>query len=131
MPFDNKIVCATVSGDTLLALLEYSLSGPHYGAFFDVHGLKITYDPQGIPGKRITSILVQSETGDWLPLEKKAAYKIAINDYNFKGGDGYDFSKATAVKYTDEKLADTLHAYILKHKHVKPSFSHRIMPNTE
>lgn len=128
LPFDNKIVCATLSGEALLSLLKCSLSGPHYGAFFDVHGLKITYDPEASPDKRIISILVQNEAGNWLPLEKKASYKIAVNDYNFKGGDGYDFSKATDVKYTDEKLADALRAYIIKHKHVRPGFSHRIMP---
>ncbi len=128
LPFDNKIVCATVSGDMLLSLLEYSFSGPHFGAFFDVHGLKIKYDPEGLPGKRILSILVQNEAGDELPLDRKSSYKIAVNDYNFKGGDGYDFSKATDVKYIDEKLSDSLSAYITRHKHVKPSFSHRIMP---
>ncbi len=128
LPFDNKIICATVSGEALLSLLKYSLSGPHYGAFFDVHGLKITYDPESPPDKRIISVLVQNAAGDWLSIEKTASYKIAVNDYNFKGGDGYNFSKATDVKYTDEKLADALRAYITKHKHIRPSFSHRIMP---
>ncbi len=128
LPFNNKIVCATVSGEMLLSLLEYSLSGPHYGAFFDVHGLKINYDPEGKPGKRIVSVLMQNGAGAWFPVEKKASYKIAVNDYNFKGGDGYDFSKATDIQYTDENLADALSAYIRKHKHVRPSFSHRITP---
>ena len=127
LPFNNKIVCTTVSGEALLSLLEYSFSGPHYGAFFDVHGLKIIYDPQSAPGKRVVSVSVQNKEGNWLPVEKKASYKIAVNDYNFKGGDGWDFSQATNVQYTDENLADALSAYISKHKHIKPHYGNRII----
>lgn len=126
LPFNNKIVFATISGAKLLSILKYSLSGPSYGAFFDVHGLRILYDPQEPPGKRLKSVLVEDKDGKWLAVDAKASYKIAVNDYNFKGGDGYDFAGATNIIYTDKKLSDALRDFIIEHKYVQPYFGHRI-----
>ena len=127
LPFDNKIIYATMTGAALTSLLERSLSGPCYGGFLDEHGLKIAYHPDRAPGKRLEYVLVQDASGKWLPIDLKTSYKIAVNDYNFKGGDGCDFSKATDVQYSGINLASALHDYLLKHKHIKPHWGNRII----
>lgn len=127
LPFNNEIVCLTISGDKLISILEYSLSGPHYGGFLDVHGLRIIYDPEHPAGKRIVKLLVQ-EGSVWSDINKKALYKIAVNSYNFRGGDGYDFSNAKDIDCIGKRVADALRAYIAKHQHIKPKFSGRIKP---
>jgi len=127
LPFGNKIVCATVSGGALLAILERSSAGPHYGGFLDVHGLRIGYNSEREPGKRIVYALVQNDTDKWSPIQARESYKIAVNDYTFKGGDGCDFSKATDALYEDTTVAQALSNYLLKHKHVKPQYGHRII----
>ena len=53
LPFDNKVVYATISGDILNSILEHSLAGPLHGSFLDVHGLKIGYDKDRPAGKRL------------------------------------------------------------------------------
>ncbi len=128
LPFDNKVVYATVSGDKLLSIIEHSLSGPLYGSFLDVHGLKIGYDSQHPPGKRIVYARVKDELGQWQPIKQQAFYKIAVNDYTFKGGEGYDFSQADKVIYLNKSTATALHDYLLSHKHIKPQYGGRIIP---
>ena len=128
LPFDNKVVHATISGDTLLSIIEHSLSGPLYGSFLDVHGLKIVYNPDRPPGRRTVRALVKDESGQWQPIERQASYKIAVNDYTFKGGEGYDFSQAINVVYLNESTALDLHNYLLSHKQIRPRYGGRIIP---
>jgi len=126
LPFDNKIVYATISGDLLLSILEHSFAGPLHGSFLDVHGLKIGYDKDRPAGKRIVYAYSWDNSEQWLPIKRRALYKIAVNDYTFKGGEGYDFSQATDVQYSDKSLSSVLHDYLLKHKHIKPHYGNRI-----
>jgi 5'-nucleotidase / UDP-sugar diphosphatase len=127
LPFDNRLVLATLSGADLLNVLEHSLSGSLGGSFLDVHGLKIGYDPEKPKGTRIVFALTESKDKVWQPIEPHGQYKIAVNDYTFKGGEAYDFSKATNVIYCKDKLSQVLHQYLLKHKTVSPLPPNRIV----
>ncbi len=127
LPFDNKVVYATISGDILLSILKHSLAGPLHGSFLDVHGLKIGYDKERQPDKRLVYAFTWDESGQWLPVKRQALYKIAVNDYTFKGGEGYDFSGAANVQYSDKDLVSVLHDYLLKHKYIKPHYGNRII----
>jgi hypothetical protein len=55
-------------------------------------------------------------------------YKIAINDYSFSGGEGYDFSEATDIERTKERLAVIFSSYLERHKEVAPQPPSRIVP---
>jgi 5'-nucleotidase / UDP-sugar diphosphatase len=128
LPFDNKPVFATISGAKLLNVLEHSVGGPLGGSFLDVHGLKLSYDAQKPKGSRIVSVKAEDDGGNWQPVKPDKDYKIVINDYNFKGGEAYDFKAAKDVVYTEGRISDSLRDYLLKHKHVEPTKLDRIVP---
>jgi len=126
LPFSNKVIYADISGKAIISAIEHSLSGPLYGSFLDVHGLKIGYDKNRSAGNRIVYILAQTEAKEWLPINQNALYRIAVNDYTFKGGEGYDFSGAVNVEHSNKDLASVFHDYLLKYKNVKPHYGNRI-----
>jgi 5'-nucleotidase len=126
LPFDNKLVFATVPGSTIKSVLERSVSG---GAkFMDVHGLRVTYDASAERGNRIRSIETLTPTGKYIKLKPEGKYKIAVNDYNFSGGEGYEFAGATDLVRTDKRLATILAEYLLKQKKVTPCPPDRMIP---
>lgn len=120
LPFDNRLVFATISGEKLIGLLERSFSGSLGGPFLDMHGLKVAFDPARPKGQRLVYAFAQDDKGVFKPLEKDKKYKIVVNDYTFKGGEGYDFSGAESTVFKKDKISDSLKAYL---KHVKNIFA--------
>ena len=86
LPFGNVTVVVAVSGETVKAALENGFSQIEKGAgrFPQVSGLTVTVDPKQPAGSRVVSVMVGDK-----PLDPKATYKLATNDYMLKGGDGY------------------------------------------
>ncbi|RTL38785.1 MAG: bifunctional metallophosphatase/5'-nucleotidase [Candidatus Melainabacteria bacterium] len=131
LPFDNKVVFATISGAVLLKAMEHSFAGPLGGSFFDEHGMKIAYDASRPKGDRIVYALVQDKNGDWKPVDPNAKYKIAVNDYSFKSGEGYDFSGAENIEYVPERISVAFRHYLDKHHEITPNLPDRIVPLTK
>lgn len=127
LPFDNRLVVATISGDTLLKALENSVSGNLGARFLDVHGMRFAYNSSKEPGKRVIYAQAQDVTGKWGKVEPNKFYRIAINDYSFNGGEGYDFSAAKDVVQTGKRLSVHLQQYLQKQKHVRPRSNSRII----
>ncbi|HIN64441.1 MAG TPA: bifunctional metallophosphatase/5'-nucleotidase, partial [Candidatus Obscuribacterales bacterium] len=94
LPFDNRLTFATIKGRALLGALEHSVSGPAGGRFLDVHGLKIGYDPTKKRGERLVFALAEDKDGSYSPVDPEKEYKVAINNYTFQSGEGYDFKDA-------------------------------------
>ncbi|HEY9867973.1 MAG TPA: bifunctional UDP-sugar hydrolase/5'-nucleotidase [Candidatus Obscuribacterales bacterium] len=130
LPFDNRLMFATVKGSALARALEYSLSGILGARFLDVHGLKIAYEPARPAGNRINFVLAKAPDGSWKELNPDAPYKIALNDFTFNGGEGYEFSAAADVSRTQDRLSKVLADYLIKKKKVTPSPPNRIVPVT-
>jgi len=86
LPFGNRTVVVDVTGRDLRAALENGLSQlPRSGGRFpQVSGIAIEVDPARPPGARIVSMKIGG-----LPLEEARTYKVAINDFMARGGDGY------------------------------------------
>ena len=120
LPFENHLIFATISGDTLLKVLENSVSGSLGARFLDVKGLKFAYDPSQESGKRIAFALALNKEGQWQPIQVGDSYRIAINSYSFGGGESYDFSKAKDVVDTGKRLSIIMQAYLEKKKRVRP-----------
>jgi 2',3'-cyclic-nucleotide 2'-phosphodiesterase (5'-nucleotidase family) len=127
LPFDNKVVLSTVTGDCLLQNLEHSVNGGLGGHFFDEHGMKIAYDPNQPKEHRIVYALTQDASGNWQPIQKDSTYKIATNDYSFDGGEGYNFKSATKVVRKPEKMMVALVDYLKNHPKVSPHAPDRIV----
>lgn len=128
LPFDNKLVFATVKGSTLLKVLEHSVSGDLAGGrFLDVSGLKIVYDRKLPSNHRLVEVKTLVN-GKWENVQPDKFYKIAVNDFTFKGGEGYDFSDATDIVRTEKRLSIFFMNYLIKNKKVKPCPGTRLFP---
>jgi 5'-nucleotidase/UDP-sugar diphosphatase len=85
LPFSNICVLVEVTGEELLATLESGLGKieAKSGGFLQLSGIKLVYDPNGLPNTRIREIAVNGEA-----IDKKQRYRLATTDYLLKGGDG-------------------------------------------
>jgi 2',3'-cyclic-nucleotide 2'-phosphodiesterase/3'-nucleotidase/5'-nucleotidase len=84
MPFGNRVVRLTISGDVLLQVLEYVLSDgrPHA----HVSGIAVRYDPARPQGRRIR----EARLLDGRRIEPKTTYTLAAPDFVAVGGSGYE-----------------------------------------
>lgn len=96
-PFGNTVMRLTLSGEQILRLLEQQWSGPHAERpyLLRVAGLRYSYDLRRPPFQRV----VDTTTGDGLPLDPKRRYSVAANDFIVGGGDFFTvFAEAPDAK---------------------------------
>lgn len=131
LPFENKLVVGTVTGSVLLKALENAVStvglSGNGGRFLDVHGLKFGWDPTLEVGHRIVFAFAQNKEGNYEAVAADEPYRIAMNDFSFNGGEGYDFSSAKDVVRTDLKLSTIMENYLKKKKSVAPALPSRFL----
>jgi 2',3'-cyclic-nucleotide 2'-phosphodiesterase (5'-nucleotidase family) len=87
LPFGNVVVLTRLSGADLLAALENAVSEVEIdaGRFTQVSGMSYAYDPKRPPGSRIVEVEIGGD-----PLDVARSYRVAANDYMYRGGDGYE-----------------------------------------
>jgi len=76
-----------------------------------VGGLRFTFDSSKTAGSRIVSVDIGNIHDGFVPIDLTATHRIAINDFMFGGGDGFDFTSATNVTETCLLLSDALIDY--------------------
>lgn len=128
LPFDNKLVIAEVTGAQLKKVLEHSLAAEPGSRFFDVHGLQIGYKPQSPEGHKLTFARVLTPKGKWEALRPQGRYRVAVNDYNFGGGEGYDFGKSPVIASTGKRLSEFFIRYARSHPKLSVVSPARIAP---
>lgn len=86
LPFGNVTVLTEVTGQQVWDALENGFAKIEDGAgrFPQVAGLKVVADKSKPAGSRVVSVEAAGK-----PLDLKASYKLATNDYLLTGGDGY------------------------------------------
>jgi 2',3'-cyclic-nucleotide 2'-phosphodiesterase (5'-nucleotidase family) len=95
LPFGNVTVLLEVSGAELLAALENGVSQVEAkaGRFPQVSGINFVYDPKKPAGSRVVEAKINGK-----PVDPVARYRLATNDYLYKGGDGYaSLTKGKAI----------------------------------
>ena len=94
LPFGNVTVLTEVSGQQVWDALENGFSKIEDGAgrFPQVAGMKVVADKSKPAGSRVVSVEIGGK-----PLDPKATYKLATNDYMLDGGDGYTALKGGKV----------------------------------
>jgi 5'-nucleotidase / UDP-sugar diphosphatase len=127
LPFSNRIVYATISGELLMRTLEHSLGNGHGGRFLEVSGLRFAYDSRQARGKKIIFAQALGADGEWHDIDIDSEYRIAMNDFNFEGGEGYDFNGARDVVKSEMTIAQALQKYLKIHTRVSPGKSDRII----
>jgi 2',3'-cyclic-nucleotide 2'-phosphodiesterase (5'-nucleotidase family) len=93
MPFDNAIVVMEMSGTDLIALLERPES--ELVSKLDFYGAQ-KFDDEWL-------LLADNE-----PITADGVYNVMCNDFMHTGGDNFDFSKGTNVRYLGTPLRDAM-----------------------
>ena len=88
LPFGNHLVTLDVKGRDLRLAIENGLSRlpGAAGRFPQVSGMAIEFDPRQPAGSRVLTITVGGAA-----LDADKTYRIAVNDFMARGGDGYPF----------------------------------------
>jgi len=131
LPFDNHLAYATVSGAMLKRALEHSVAGSTGGRYLEMSGIKMAYDLDAEPGKRVLFVYARhrdkSGKETYKKLDEQDQYRIAMTDYSFKGGEGYDFKQASDVVFYKERLNEPFKDFLQKSKVVRPRSGERFV----
>lgn len=101
MPFDNKIVTTTMTGQGIVDVLEQGCT--LYKGQAQIAGLTFTYDSSKAEYARVVDVTM----ADGTMLDLEADYTVATNDFLAPGQDGY-------VKLADYTFTDPYSAPILR-----------------
>lgn len=96
--FPTRVALVWLHGrDLKRTLLEHSVSGGRgEGRFLQVSGVQFTFNREREPGSRVGEVRVQQE-GEWVPLDEDRIYVVAVPDYLYGGGDGYQFKQKAVL----------------------------------
>ena len=125
MPFGNTLVTLDLTGEELMQGLENSVSdyGNVGGRFAQVSGMKYVYDLSKEVGHRIVDAKVKTDDG-YKPIDPKATYTVATNNFVADGGDGYaSFKQAKEDGRMNELYFvdyEVFTEYLKNHKPVSP-----------
>lgn len=132
MPFGNTLVTLDMTGEQILAALENGVAQVENqkGQFPHVAGMKFTYDSSKPAGQRVVRVEVKTKEG-YKPLDPKAVYRVATNQFMADGGDSYasmkeaqDAGKMIPLGFVDyEVFVD----YLKKIGEVNPTVESRIV----
>jgi 5'-nucleotidase / UDP-sugar diphosphatase len=112
LPFLNKAYVLELSGAQLKAALEegFATAENEVGRFPQVSGMRIKADVTRAVGQRVVSVTVNGK-----PLNLKASYRLATNDYLAGGGDGYSTLKSARILVGDTEadlIANIVMAFV-------------------
>jgi 5'-nucleotidase / UDP-sugar diphosphatase len=127
LPFGNVTVLVEVTGQQVWDALENGFSKIEDGAgrFPQVGGMKVVADKSKPAGSRVVSVEIGGK-----PLDPKAIYKLATNDYMLEGGDGYTSfkgGKVTVDARGGKLIANDVMVMVKKHGTVKAKVEGRIV----
>jgi 2',3'-cyclic-nucleotide 2'-phosphodiesterase (5'-nucleotidase family) len=126
LPFGNKTVLVEITGETLLAALEHGVSqvGEGAGRFPQVSGLTMQVDLKKPAGSRVVAVEIGGA-----PLDPRAKYRLATNDFMLRGGDGYEMLAQGNVilgELDGKLLADDVMSFIAKAGKIAPKVEGRV-----
>ncbi|TDQ38310.1 bifunctional metallophosphatase/5'-nucleotidase [Aureibacillus halotolerans] len=125
LPFDNAVVTAEASGQTIWDTLEHSVSSypAAAGGFMQVSGMSYTFDAANELGSRMTEVNVGGQ-----PIDLEKTYTVATNDFLTGGGDKFTMLKedATVISQTKSFLRDAFYDYLKQHETINPELEGRI-----
>jgi 5'-nucleotidase len=95
LPYKNKVVEVTVSGEALQEMLENAVSQYQKvsGAFLQIAGFSFTFNPELPVFARVLEVKVHGE-----PLQPRKNYRLITLDYLASGGDDYVMLKGKEQK---------------------------------
>lgn len=123
LPFGNYVVVKNVTGQDLLDALELGVGKypEENGPFPHVAGITFTFDAGKPAGTRILSATAKGS-----PIDPKATYVLATNDFMAAGGDGYKMFADDKIKGEFPALDEIVTTYLTKVGSVSPTVDGRV-----
>ena len=97
LPFGNTLATLRLRGSDLRAAIANGLARAGSGAFPQVAGLRISWNPLDAPDARLTVLEVVTASGATAPLEPDRIYRVVTNNFMRTGGDGYAVLRDQAI----------------------------------
>ena len=103
--FSSYLRHLVLSGGEFKTLVEagYRGTGPSKGYFPQISGFRVCVDRSRVDGDRIVQFQLPAD-GGWSDIDLGDDYSVVAPDYLYRGGDGYDFSKAREVSRPASEL---------------------------
>ncbi|MDA0993317.1 MAG: bifunctional metallophosphatase/5'-nucleotidase [Proteobacteria bacterium] len=103
--FSSYLRYMTMDGRDFREMIEagYRGLGPSKGYFPQISGFRVCVDRDRPDGERIVQMQIPVD-GAWQDIDPGKAYKVIAPDFIYRGGDGYDFSKARDVSRPGSEL---------------------------
>jgi 2',3'-cyclic-nucleotide 2'-phosphodiesterase (5'-nucleotidase family) len=127
LPFGNLTMLLEISGADLRMALEESLSQVEdlAGRFPHLSGMKLVFDARRPKMDRIVSVEIGGK-----PLDPRATYRVAVNEYIAGGGDGYTSlkkGKSIIDASAATLMANVVMDYITANGTIAPAVEGRIV----
>jgi 2',3'-cyclic-nucleotide 2'-phosphodiesterase (5'-nucleotidase family) len=103
--FSSYLRHLVLTGSDFKTVMEagYRGAGPSKGYFPQISGFRVCVDRSQPVGDRIIQLQLPVESG-WDDIEPAKDYLVVAPDFLYRGGDGYDFSKARNVSRPGSEL---------------------------
>ena len=124
LPFGNTLVLLDLSGAELLGALEHGVSRAGAGAFPHVsRGTAYRYGPSRPEGSRLVGATVDGE-----PVDPSKTYRVVLNSFTAKGGDGFESFRDAKGERLDTGTIDldALLDFLAAHPDLSPGVEGRI-----
>ncbi len=96
LPFGNAVATLQLSGTDLQAAIANGLARMGAGAFPQVAGLRITWNPLAPAESRLLALEVGG-AGGYAPIDPARLYRVVTNNFLRSGGDGYAVLRDRAI----------------------------------
>ncbi len=103
--FSSYLRHLVLTGSDFKAVMEagYRGTGPSMGYFPQISGFRVCVDRSQPDGDRIIQLQLPAGS-EWDDIEPDADYLVVAPDFLYRGGDGYDFSRARDVSRPGSEL---------------------------
>jgi 5'-nucleotidase len=123
LPFGNEIIVKSLTGDTLMEVLEQQFGTDRTRIMQVSRGLTYAYDRSRPRGQRIDRASVRI---NGTPLDPARRYRVATNSFLWASGDGLEALSHGADAVTVGVDVDVLADYVARHSPVVPPTLDRI-----
>ena len=96
LPFGNAVASLELTGADLAAAIASGLARMGGGAFPQVAGLRITWNPLAAPEARLVALELATPSG-YVPIDPARRYRVVTNNFLRTGGDGYAVLRDRAI----------------------------------
>lgn len=96
LPFGNTVATLKLTGADLLAAVANGLARLGAGAFPQVAGMRIAWNPLAAPDARLVALEI-AVPGGFAPVDPARRYRVVTNNFLRGGGDGYAVLRDRAI----------------------------------